>query len=102
MSHVVYTVKFVRLCSDLGEETAIWILKGCVGFHIYTMRMSRIEMGISSAPNCRGDPKPEGAVGLLHRWLQPRGSVPGKRFRLKGKLFSLYGSLIDLSMRVVP
>jgi hypothetical protein len=28
--------------------------------------------------------------------------VPGKRFRFKGKLFSLDGSLIDLSMKVFP
>jgi hypothetical protein len=38
--------------------------------------------------------------GLLYTRLQSSGSVPGKRFRFKGKLFSLDGSLIDLSMKV--
>jgi hypothetical protein len=33
---------------------------------------------------------------LLYTWLQPSGSVPGKRFRFKGKLFCLDGSLIDV------
>ena len=40
--------------------------------------------------------------GLLYTRLQSSGSVPGKRFRFKGKLFSLDGSLIDLSMKVFP
>lgn len=40
--------------------------------------------------------------GLLYARLQSSGSVPGKRFRFKGKLFSLDGSLIDLSMKVFP
>jgi hypothetical protein len=40
--------------------------------------------------------------GLLYTRLQFSGSVPGKRFRFKGKLFSLDGSLIDLSMKVLP
>ena len=40
--------------------------------------------------------------GMLYRRLQSSGSVPGKRFRFKGKLFSLDGSLIDLSMKVFP
>ena len=40
--------------------------------------------------------------GLLYTRLQPSGSVPGKRFRFKGQLFSLDGSLIDLSMKVFP
>lgn len=31
-----------------------------------------------------------------------QGQLPGKRFRFKGKLFSLDGSLIDLSMKVFP
>jgi hypothetical protein len=39
---------------------------------------------------------------LLYTRLQSSGSVPGKRFRFKGKLFSLDGSLIDLSMKVFP
>ena len=39
---------------------------------------------------------------LLYTRLQSSGSVPGKRFRFKGKLFSLDGSLIDLSMTVFP
>ena len=30
------------------------------------------------------------------------GAVPGKKFRFKGKLFSLDGSLVDLSMTVFP
>ena len=40
--------------------------------------------------------------GLLYTRLQASGSVPGKRFRFKGKLFALDGSLIDLSMKVFP
>jgi len=40
--------------------------------------------------------------GMLYARLQSSGSVPGKRFRFKGKLFSLDGSLIDLSMKVFP
>ena len=40
--------------------------------------------------------------GLLYTRLQSSGSVPGKRFRFNGKLFSLDGSLIDLSMKVFP
>ena len=40
--------------------------------------------------------------GMLYRRLQSSGSVPGQRFRFKGKLFSLDGSLIDLSMKVFP
>ena len=33
--------------------------------------------------------------GLLYMRLQPSGSVPGKRFCFKGKLFSLDGSLTN-------
>ena len=40
--------------------------------------------------------------GELYRRLQNTHAVPGKRFRFKGKLFSLDGSLIDLSMKVFP
>ena len=40
--------------------------------------------------------------GALYARLQNTHSVPGKRFRFKGKLFSLDGSLIDLSMKVFP
>ena len=39
---------------------------------------------------------------LLYERLQKTHSVPGKRFRFKGKLFSLDGSLIDLSLKVFP
>ena len=38
--------------------------------------------------------------GELYDRLQKMHVVPGKRFRFKGKLFSLDGSLIDLSMKV--
>lgn len=40
--------------------------------------------------------------GALYARLQATHAVPGKRFRFKGKLFSLDGSLIDLSMKVFP
>ena len=40
--------------------------------------------------------------GELYRRLQNTHAAPGKRFRFKGKLFSLDGSLIDLSMKVFP
>ena len=40
--------------------------------------------------------------GALYTRLQATHVVPGKRFRFKGKLFSLDGSLIDLSMKVFP
>jgi len=40
--------------------------------------------------------------GILYARLQNTRAVPGKRFRFKGKLFSLDGSLIDLSMKVFP
>lgn len=40
--------------------------------------------------------------GALYARLQNTQVVPGKRFRFKGKLFSLDGSLIDLSMKVFP
>ena len=40
--------------------------------------------------------------GKLYARLQNTHAVPGKRFRFKGKLFSLDGSLIDLSMKVFP
>jgi putative transposase len=40
--------------------------------------------------------------GALYARLQDAHVVPGKRFRFKGKLFSLDGSLIDLSMKVFP
>ena len=40
--------------------------------------------------------------GLLYARLQSTHRVPGKRFRFKGKLFSLDGSLIDLSLKVFP
>lgn len=40
--------------------------------------------------------------GALYARLQNTHAVPGKRFRFKGKLFSLDGSLIDLSMKVFP
>ena len=40
--------------------------------------------------------------GALYQQLQNTCTVPGKRFRFKGKLFSLDGSLIDLSMKVFP
>jgi putative transposase len=40
--------------------------------------------------------------GALYTRLQNTQTVPGKRFRFKGKLFSLDGSLIDLSMKVFP
>ena len=40
--------------------------------------------------------------GALYARLQATHVVPGKRFRFKGKLFSLDGSLIDLSMKVFP
>lgn len=39
---------------------------------------------------------------VLYARLQETHAVPGKRFRFKGKLFSLDGSLIDLSMKVFP
>ena len=38
----------------------------------------------------------------LYARCQQVQRVPGKRFRFKGKLFSLDGSLIDLSMKVFP
>lgn len=38
----------------------------------------------------------------LYQRCQQTRTVPGKRFRFKGKLFSLDGSLIDLSMKVFP
>ncbi len=38
--------------------------------------------------------------GALYDRLQKMHVVPGKRFRFKGKLFSLDGSLIDLSIKV--
>jgi putative transposase len=40
--------------------------------------------------------------GALYARLQDAHVVPGKRFHFKGKLFSLDGSLIDLSMKVFP
>jgi putative transposase len=40
--------------------------------------------------------------GELYKHLQSTHTVSGKRFRFKGKLFSLDGSLIDLSMKVFP
>jgi putative transposase len=40
--------------------------------------------------------------GALYARLQATHVVPGKRFRFKGKLFSLDDSLIDLSMKVFP
>jgi len=40
--------------------------------------------------------------GKLYDQLQKTHAVPGKRFRFKGKLFSLDGSLIDLSLKVFP
>ena len=38
----------------------------------------------------------------LYQRCQQSGAIPGKKFRFKGKLFSLDGSLIDLSMKVFP
>ena len=38
----------------------------------------------------------------LYQRCQQTHAMPGKRFRFKGKLFSLDGSLIDLSMKVFP
>jgi len=38
----------------------------------------------------------------LYSRCQQSHAIPGKRFRFKGKLFSLDGSLIDLSMKVFP
>ena len=38
----------------------------------------------------------------LYQRCQQSGAVPRKPFRFKGKLFSLDGSLIDLSMKVFP
>ncbi|MCP4184293.1 MAG: DUF4372 domain-containing protein [Hyphomicrobiales bacterium] len=38
----------------------------------------------------------------LYQRCQQSGAIPGKQFRFKGKLFSLDGSLIDLSMKVFP
>jgi len=38
----------------------------------------------------------------LYAQCQQSGAVPGKKFRFKGKLFSLDGSLIDLSLKVFP
>jgi len=38
----------------------------------------------------------------LYEQCQQSGAVPGKKFRFKGKLFSLDGSLIDLSLKVFP
>lgn len=38
----------------------------------------------------------------LYQRCQQSRALPGKRFRFKGKLFSLDGSLIDLSMKVFP
>ena len=40
--------------------------------------------------------------GALYARLQNTRTVPGKRFRFNNKLFSLDGSLIDLSMKVFP
>jgi hypothetical protein len=40
--------------------------------------------------------------GALYARLQATHVVPGKPFRFKGKLFSLDGSLIDLSMKLFP
>jgi len=40
--------------------------------------------------------------GALYARLQDAHVVPGKHFRFKSKLFSLDGSLIDLSMKVFP
>ena len=40
--------------------------------------------------------------GKLYARLQQTHVMPGKCFRFKGKLFSLDGSLIDLSMKVFP
>jgi putative transposase len=40
--------------------------------------------------------------GILYSRLQNTQVVPGKRFRFKGKFFSLDGSLIDLSMKIFP
>ena len=40
--------------------------------------------------------------GALYARLQDAHVMPRKRFRFKGKLFSLDGSLIDLSMKVFP
>lgn len=40
--------------------------------------------------------------GASYARLQATHVVPGKPFRFKGKLFSLDGSLIDLSMKVFP
>ena len=34
--------------------------------------------------------------------MQSSGSEPRKRFRFKGKLFSLDGSLIDLAVKLFP
>ena len=39
---------------------------------------------------------------VLYARLRNTRAVPGKRFRFKGKLFSLDGSLIDLSMKIFP
>lgn len=38
----------------------------------------------------------------LYEQCQQSGTVPGKKFRFKGKLFSLDGSLIELSLKVFP
>ena len=38
----------------------------------------------------------------LYQRCQQSPALPGKRFRFKGKLFSLDGSLIDLSIKVFP
>ena len=69
-------------------------------YHLDTRSVSR------SAP-ARGNEKLNAdffqeLFGLLYTRLQSSGSVPGKRFRFKGKLLSLDGSLIDLSMKVFP
>ena len=40
--------------------------------------------------------------GALYARMQNSHHLPGKPFRFKGKLFSLDGSLIDLSMKVFP
>lgn len=69
-------------------------------YHLGTRRVSRSALARANE-NLDADFYRD-LFGVLYARLQNHPSVPGKRFRFKGKLFSLDGSLIDLSMKIFP
>jgi putative transposase len=69
----------------------------------YHLAMGSISKSALSRANEKYDPEFfQELFGLLYQRCQKLPTLPGKSFRFPGKLFSLDGSLIDLSMKVFP